>query len=357
MTIYIVLFCWICISGYFFLRKIENQKLFMFSSFFAMSLVLGLRGPTVGEDTLHYLEVFSNLAHVSWPTYFTSGLYVVWDPVWKQTVEWLYAFLNKIIACFTDNGQVLLFVVATITCCLWARFIYRNLSTNVFFATIFVLCDSFFMGAFNGIRQMLALAIIINAYEYVEKKEYRKVLLIALIAFLIHNSSIAILALFAVLQIRDMRLGLLAVSLVSVLIVLGFPFLVEIVSSIFPRYEVYFRKNYWNPNSLRGTLILWAVEILIAAYILIKGIRNRREYAGIAGLILYISMELLGQQVVAIGRLTYFFRFFTVMLFPNFAERLPQKTKDLFYIALTALFAMEYLSYASTPSRQYSFYW
>ena len=357
MAIYIVLFCWICTSGYVFLIKFKNRRCFLFCSFFAMSLVIGLRGPTVGEDTQHYLEVFNNLATVTWPTIFTSGLHVVWDPMWKQTVEILYAIINKTIACFTNNGQVLLFTVATITCSLFARFIYRNTPDNVFIATIFVLCDSFFMGAFNGIRHMLALAIVINAYEYLEKKEYKKVLLIVLTACLVHNSAIAIMALFVVLLIKDTQLGLVAVCFTCVLVTLGFPFFSQVVSSAFPRYGVYFTKNYWSPNSLRGTLILWAVELWISVYFLVTKIRNRQEYTGILGLVLYITVELLGQHVVAIGRLTYYFRFFTVMLFPNFAGRLKREVKVLFYLVLVTLFALEYLSYASTPTRAYSFCW
>jgi len=357
MQIYILLFSLICIFGYVFLLKCKDKKAFVVCSFFAMSLVLGLRGETVGEDTLHYLEVFDALSDLSWKTILTSGIHVVWDPIWNQKVELFYAILSKLISCFTGNGHVLIFVVSSLTCLLWGRFIYKNVYSHVFVATLFILCDSFFMGAFNAARQLLALAIIVNAYEFLASKEYGKILLISLTAFMVHNSAIVILLLYGLCTIGNRKSGVLLTCAAVVAVVLGFPLIIRIVSVVLPRYSVYFEVNYWAPNSLRGTLILWAVEIVISLCIFALGIKDQEEYSGIIGLLLYIAVELMGQRVVALGRLSYYFRFFTVMLFPSFIKRLVEESKLIFYFALITLFVMEYLSYAGTPFRTYSFLW
>ena len=61
MIIYvIILFLIIMYSMYPYLKHNSKQsrRIFLYLAFITMTIVLGLRGESVGEDTKHYLNVF-----------------------------------------------------------------------------------------------------------------------------------------------------------------------------------------------------------------------------------------------------------------------------------------------------------
>ena len=57
MTVYIGLLLFIAIVAFINKKTSFSPKYFLWLSFIAMALVLGLRGSTVGEDTKMYLSV------------------------------------------------------------------------------------------------------------------------------------------------------------------------------------------------------------------------------------------------------------------------------------------------------------
>lgn len=356
MTIYTCLIFAILFLGFIFLNQVKNKKYFLYSSFFLMFLVLALRGRNVGEDTNHYIFVFSIIRNLSWETVLTSLNGVVWDSLWGQSVEIGYGILNKLIGVFTSEGQVLIAVVAALTCWLFSRFIYRNLPEHVFIATIVILCDSLFMGAFNGIRQMLALAIVVNAYEYTQQKKIKMSLFVLLLGFFVHNSAIAIIPFLLLSQVKNKKAGVRYTIIGVATLLCSVPLLMIIVSRLLPRYAVYFSINYWEVNSLRGTLILWLFEIVMAVYLVCRKKITQDEYIGIIGLIMYITVEIMGQEIAAVGRLSYYYRFFTVFLFASFGKYLEKKSRYIYNGAFFFFMVMEYLSFARTPARLYEFF-
>ena len=333
-----------------------RKRLFLFCSFFCLTLVLGLRGVDVGEDTRHYsIELFEIFKGISWKQVLTSPTGTIWS-VWGEKIEFLFAVLYKVVQAFGGNGQTFIFVVAALTCGLFARFIYVNIPDNVFFATIIFICDSLFMGSFNGIRQMLSLSVAINSYDSMEKENYKKAILIYFIAFLIHKSSIVVALLLLLFLVKDKRLGVIYTFIGAVALSIGMPLVARVVSQIFPRYSSYFSNNYWS-NRLNGVLILWAVIILISTYIFIKGIKNNREYFGIIGTILYIAIEIIGLRIAAFTRIEYFFKAFLMMLFPACSEKFKKSSRKIYYAFIFLLIFAEYISYARTGYRKYSFFW
>jgi len=356
MNIYIFLLILIVIYKILFLSEnsFKNKKYFLFLSFFTMALVLGLRGPCVGEDTVHYsVGVFNAFKDISWLTVLSHPLGVQWS-VWGESIEYLFAILYKVVQLFSDNGQVFLLVVALITCLLFACFIYINISDYVFFATIVFLCDALFMGSFNGIRQMLALSIAINAYAFMEKTDYKKGIFIIAIAFFVHASSILMLPFLCLHMIRNYKKGTMLIVTLAIAMMLGFSFIETIVSIVIPKYRIYFLENYWT-NSVRGTLILWVVLITLCLYVFKFGIKNKKEFFGMAGVILYITVEIIGLKIAVFTRISYFFRAFLMMFFPACGERFSNSSRTIYYLVIFVLLLLEYLSYASVPTRYYLF--
>lgn len=334
----------------------RKKREFLFCSFSCLALVLGLRGVHVGEDTYHYsVELFDIFKRISWTQVLTSPTGTVWS-VWGERIEYLFALLYKVVQLFGGSGQTFIFIVAALTCAFFARFIYVNISKHVFFATIVFICDSLFMGSFNGIRQMLALSIAINAYDSMESKNYKRAALIFVTAFFVHKSTIIMPLLFLIFLVKDKRRGVIYTAAGTLAISISIPFVTRLVSTILPRYASYFTNNYWN-SRLNGVLILWVVIILISLYIFMKGIKTNQEYFGIIGTILYIGVEIIGLRISAFTRIEYFFKAFLMMLFPACSERISKRMRIFYYVFVFTLLFFEYLSASRIEYRQYSFFW
>lgn len=352
-----MLFVFVMGAGAVFLnhKAYYNRKTFLMLAFSSMAILVGLRGEKTGEDTLHYLNVFLLIKNSRWDSVLTAvkGFQI---NEWGESVEYLYALINKIVAVFVDNGQVLLFLVALLTMWLFARFIYRNIPEHAMIATTIFMCNGLFMDSFNGIRQMLAIAIIINAYEYYVKKDIKKVLGLTIIAFFTHMSSIMMVPffMFFVKGKNDKNKVFFVIALcVSAIIMRSF--IPQLIIRMFPVYAPYISNNYWH-NSYRGIIIVWIIEIILMIFMLRTNI-NQRELVGIVGTMIYITLAVVSVKVYAISRLMMYFNPFSIILFSYGADRFSFKSKKIYYAGLFAIMLLEFLSYARVPTRDYSFFW
>lgn len=364
MLIYILVIVLISLYGLYPYTKRnsrQSRRIFLYLSFATMTLVLGLRGSKVGEDTEHYLDVFKYASDVKWTDMLHStGLrtgYFTDQWGYTDTIENGFLALAKVIHWITDDGQFFLFFIAAVTCALFAIFIYDNCE-RVVLPTYIFLCESMFMLAFNGARQILAAAIAVQAYTFLKNEKWKKAIVVILIATLIHNVALVCFALFPIMLIkpkkeyRYFKYAIIA-SVASPFIIIAAQ---SIITRIFPRYASYFSTNYWS-NSVGGTAILWLVEfaLILIAYRKKFKVENSFKLA-CCGLI-YLACELMGLQIVMFSRVGWFFRPYLILFFPVCSSYFTKKTWLVVQGALLVMMILLYLSYAGTPSRLYSFYW
>lgn len=334
-----------------------DVKVYLLFSFSTMAIPLGLRGVQTGEDTLHYLLLFQEFNKFTWKQLLSSGLWVVWEEEYGQSVEIGYAILNKMMGILSIDGQGMIAIVGCMTCFLCAKFIYDNLCDSSWMATLFILCDSFYMSCYNGIRQALATVIAANAYTFLRRKKYFFFILTFSLACLIHNTMLAFIPLAVLFMMKSNKSILLAFYF-SILFVGGMLKVGPIVITHFlPRYTLYFENNWWDITPLHGTLILWILYLLLSVFIIEKGISSTEERFGIIACILYISCEILGQRIAAFGRISMIYRFFTIFLITSFLKRVEGQTKRIYIIGVFLLMICEYSSYIRVPSRAYSVFW
>lgn len=360
MTIYIIELCTVLLLGVCMQRKYINKKIFVFLSFAIMALVLGLRGNDVGEDTNHFIDIFNYSRNVSWKTVFTSGTDTIYNTVWgiDLSVETGYMLLNKIVGVFTNNGQWLIFIVAVLTCWLIGKFILDN-STSPFLATYIFMCESLYMQSFNLMRQMLAIAIAIQAYKYIRKENYKKAVTIILIAFLFHKTAALYLILIPMQMIKKPQRAVKYVTLGGVAVSLLLPVIYQLVSRLIPRYANYLVSNYWEVYVGIGTLLLWMIEVMICGYIYLRKIKSedKETFIAVACTILYLAFEIIGLRLTMFSRIAMIFRIFFIFLFPLFARYLSPNSRIWYRCGIMFVVTMSFLSYASASTRLYSFFW
>lgn len=359
MTIYIIALVLIYVYGVFFLHLYKNRKYFLTCSFITLSLFLGLRAPSVGEDTLHFVNIFNLSKTFSWGEILSGITETVYATQWgvDRKIENGYMLLNKVVSVFTTNEQWMIFIVAALTCGLFGRFIYKN-TKHVFFATQIFICESLYMNSFNLMRQMLALAIALTSYELLKEEKYKKSLAIFVIAFLFHKSAIVLLVLIPLFWIKKEQRALKYVAIGGVIINTFIPVISQVVSSMIPRYSAYFNINYWKVT-INGTLILWIIEVVICLYIYRKGIKGKEVFVPVACTILYLSLEIIGLEISSFTRVALCFRSFLILLFPCVIDYLPRKRiiRQCYVAGVISLLTVAFFSYASSDARIYQFFW
>lgn len=339
----------------------KSKKIFLWLSFSTMALVLGLRGSEVGEDTKHYLNVFAYSKNVKWSDMFRNinmrtGYYT--DQYgYTDTIEDGFLTLAKAVHLFTNNGQVFLFLIALLTCGLFAKFIYEN-SEDVFFSTYVFLCESMFMIAFNAARQILATAIAVQAYALLKDRKWIKAALIVLLAALIHNTALICFTLFPIMMVKEERRykDFEYIAAVLVLAPLSIVLLNPVLVKFFPRYASYFSTNYWT-NSVGGIVTLWLAELLLVFASHKYKFEANDTFQLSCCTLVYIVCELIGLKLVAFTRIGWYFRAYIILFIPGcrscFTKRIWQPIR--FCIAIMLLFL--YISYARTDARIYRFFW
>lgn len=339
-----------------------NKTIFLTLTFTMMALVLGLRGERVGEDTAHYLSIFEFSQNVPWERVFNSGTDIIYNTVWDVDlkVEVGYMALNKVVGLFTDNGQWTLFIVACITCILFAKFIFDNFS-EPFFPTYIFLCESMYMQLFNPMRQMLALSIGIQAYTSLKKSRngsYTKAVLIILVACLFHKSAVVLLALIPLCLIKEKQKAIKYIFFAAAILPFLIPVLIIVVSRLIPRWSSYLTTSYWEADA-GGIIILWLVEIIICGVVYINKIRehDKETFIVVACTVFYLSFELMGLSLTMFSRVALFFRIFLLFLFPLCSRFLRGKTKLVYNAVVLLLLAMLYISYVRSETRIYQFFW
>lgn len=362
MAIYIVELLFILLASIILMNKRISSKAFLIFSFSMMALVLGLRGKHVGEDTLHYISVFESCNKISWGSLFTSRLDVVYDTINNidRSMEVGYMALNKIIRLFTSNAQWLLLIVACATCFLMGKFIYSNCA-KVFVPTYIFFCESLYMQSFNLARQMLAVAIGLQAYTILKRgKKYSNIRAAGTIflAFLFHKSAVALLILIPLWMCKNNRRAMKYTLIGCALAPLGVSLLSKIIQIIIPRYSAYFVNNYWESN-VGGTAVLWGIETIMVLFMYFhyKNKDGKEPFIATTCIALYIALEVIGLKMTIFTRITLYFRVFLVFLFPYFAKYIKPRYRLIYTAVLLMLLTALFLSYASSPTRLYEFFW
>lgn len=365
MLIYIILLIAIFLYGLLLRTNPTNKGMkliFLTLSFLSCTLVLGLRGYTVGEDTAQYINIFNStntiplkeiLNPVAKTTYFTD-VYGYTNKVENGFLIWC-----KIIHTVSNNPQVFLVLTAGLTCFLFAKFIYDNCNEDVFFPTIVFLCESTFMLSINLTREMLACAIALQAYTFLKNQKLWQALVIIFIAFTVHNSALITLILIPILLIKPKNTQYAFDLAFAFAIFL--PFIVILmqntISKLFPTYALYYTKNYYQNSFGIGTALLMLFEIISIIYMYRKKfiVPNSDKISLL--ILIYIAFEIVAYKIVMFSRIALYFRVYLIIFFNKVFQTINSNYKSIIKYILLIILVIFYLSFATSDSRNYVFFW
>ncbi len=162
----------------------KNQRALAFFFIFLTFLII-FRHESVGNDTRNYIRLFEK---ISW---------LDWKDVGRQSAEFGFYYLNKLVSVFTDNARVLLAIVALGVSALIYPTYKRLCKDPSLTISIFCVLSTFVM-MFSGLRQMIAIAIGFIAYEFTRNKRPGLFIITVLIAMTFHTSAFMLVFMYPV---------------------------------------------------------------------------------------------------------------------------------------------------------------
>lgn len=157
------------------LIKNTSTKIFFIFAAIILILIAGLRYD-VGTDYLNYLVRYEVYA-----AKFLDSILTLEEPGFKF-ICWISILIG-------GNGFTAIFLSSLITITLFLITIYKN--TDLLLpSTLLYIFLGCWHGAFNGIRQFLAAAIVFAGVNFIKERKFLKYALVVFIAFLFHGSAI-----------------------------------------------------------------------------------------------------------------------------------------------------------------------
>ncbi len=193
---------------------------------FLFWFLTAFRDSTIGNDTSVYLFYYKQIA--------TQGI----DET--LSMELGYQYFCLLLSNISSNPQLLLIVCSTVCYVLCGIYIYKY-SSNILYSTILLFCMAFPFFA-SGLRQAIAMVIVLAAYEMIKKQKKMLPVLLIFLAASFHISAMLALLWFGHKFVPKKPVVIIvSAMLVAVLSATGI--LNTLLTAILQEYQGYFESE------------------------------------------------------------------------------------------------------------------
>lgn len=192
------------------LLKTSNRPIFLILLIFLLLIMSGLRGNTVGADTIRYYEKFTSLLGKEYSEV-SDSISIQKEPEFYM-LSWAFGrVIPNVQVWFAFVSLVYLIGVALI--CYWE-------SPDYSFSMLYIYCMGLFFFSMTGLRQTLALGFVLVSYYFLVKRKLIPFLLLVFLASRFHRSALvfAVIYPFANFKSGWMRLSFGLIAFIVVLV-------------------------------------------------------------------------------------------------------------------------------------------
>ncbi len=317
------------------LVKKDGTRFFLLLVCIELVIFTGLRGHTVGADTLTYLNALKHYTGISLSEVFTAKL------VWPFDFEVGYFLLTKLCGYLYLPPTVFLFIIAVAIYIPTFIYIYKN-SSHPYISVLIYFAFGFFSYSLGIFRQFIAIGIVLCALRHIEKKEFIKYLIAVLIAMLFHLTAVIALPLYFLARINWRRNWLIAalIAAQTILILIG-RYVIKLAVTLFPSYSGYFDR----PENAQGGSYLNLIFLNIVLFSFLfanrkKPQRDLKTNLVSAQLILAVLLQCCAYHMNIFGRVIPYFSMSLMVAIPSIIDEISFKGKmrNLMLKALVILF-------------------
>lgn len=328
----------------------RNSKLFLYAIIVIYTLVVGLRGESVGYDTLNYIQIMDGSV---------SG---------SSTSEIGFSILLNILSekGLGYNSLFLFYSFWTYFFLLLRLWDYRKKAS--FSMMVFMMGLTMLLPSLNIIRQMLAMSIVFYATRYISSQRYILFLLFILLGAIFHLSSFVGLLFFVTELLRWNQLK----KITKVLFCIGslmFVFIgIKVLSKLYyTRFSLYFETS----ESDLGFLVIAKMIMLILIYVLasskkIAGLEKISDSKLFSFKLVYyicligLCLHMIGYYYAQMGRIGFYLEIFDIVFYSIIYKGGSSSQKLLAGFSIAILYFVPFFNNIISKTSTYSpylFYW
>jgi len=331
----------------------EKRK-FIILSFFAIllpALLAGLRGESVGTDTMVYGIPYFNQA-LQCDSY--SEFAAVISNIRYGSIESSYLYFVYIISRFTDNVFWLFFIINFLTTYFVYKGIYRFREHVSMPLGMLVYYFMLYNVSLNLMRQLLAAAIVFYSINLIVKKDFKKYVFCMVCAILIHES--AILGIFFYILYRYLTakedIGISFIKQCSIIVVsIAFILLYSKIVLVFvdvgiltDRYKGYIGEG-GVAFSINSIIKRAPYLILILSNFSAYCKRNAYNTYLVYLMIIEVFVTQLSSVSIYAYRIGIYFLFINILTIPQIPNMFAEKSDKLIIIIVLILYSFLYWFY------------
>lgn len=295
------------------IKQQNKQKVVLYIFFAILLALLMLRHRSVGVDISNYLAMFNQTSRVSFEKLFKL-----------HESEQGYFLLNKIISLFTTDTQWFLAIMAMVTVVPYAVFFIRKSENAVLSIAVFITLSNFSM-LFSGIRQSIAIAIVLISYYFVKNKKLLWFIFFVLLAFTFHKSAIIALLLYPFYHMNITRNKLFIFAPITITILIFnkpiFEFLNQFMNELGYEYE-------YESTGAYMMIILFALFTLLSFIAPVEKTLDE-ETKGLRGIaVLATMLQIFALTSTVAMRMNYYFMIFYPILIPRVINRTTERNRQ-----------------------------
>lgn len=304
----------------------KPNKFLVFFTMITLVLVSGLRN-NIG-DTFFYMHSYKN-------TTFN------WEQI-KEGKDIGFNIFQMILQQFSRDPQILLLVTALITNALIVFVLYKY--TKIFELSLYVyITGGMYLTSMNGIRQYLAAAVIFAATKYIFEGNWKKYILIVLLASTIHQTALILIPIYFIVRRKAWSWQTYVTLFGAVLIVIGFNQFMEILFSALgdSQYGEYKNFSEGGANILR--VAIYAPPIMIAYFgrEKLREIFPKSDYIVNMSILSLVFMIISSQNWI-FARFSIYFGLYQLILISWIIKLFSDKDQKLIYYVILVFYFIFY---------------
>lgn len=283
------------------------------------------------------LCIVAGLRHNIGDTYFYMHTYKIHHFTWNTinyNKDFGFSIFQMYLQKISSDPQILVLSTAIIINCLIGLVLYRY--SRMFELSVYIFITSgMYTVTMNGIRESLAASISFIALKYVIKGDFRKYLLIILIAATFHRSALVLIPIYFIVRREAWTKITLLILTLAVVIVLGYNMFSNILFSALSdtHYEVY--KNFKEGGANIFRTAVSAVPVFIAFI----GRHKLRELWPKSDVIVNFSIISLMFSIISLqnwifDRFNIYFNLYNIILLSWVIKLFAKKDQKLMYFLL-----------------------
>lgn len=307
-------------------RKFRNKKYLKIAFWLQVVLLMSLsmfRDVSVGKDTYNYVDLYQR----------SSFELLRYEPG--------FILLMRICKKISTNPHFFLCLTSIFIFYAFGKTIWRY-SRMPSLSLYIIYCYVFFNFALSGLRESLAIAIILLSFPYLLNRKYIKFVLGVIIATSMHVTACVFVFTIFLVRLDVSKKNMMLLLITSIVLQSLFNFMLNYALLIVPAYKSYMGGEYFGDTRLASILDLGVLFLIVLFSLYYHNKEYIVEFDDIFVLLVCFAtaIMIISLKFNLLSRLALYYSFFIAILLPNVLSKSKGLVKSFLTSIIVAVFTL-----------------